>query len=92
MALLLGMEKKVSMCRLLAKLADFFSEWEIKSVPDYVLPPEQTGHAGIIREFLECIRDTRSPETVCTDNVRSLAMVLCAIDSAESGRQVKIEV
>jgi predicted dehydrogenase len=57
------------------------------SVPD---SPKSGGHAGIIREFVECVRKGRTPETVCTDNIRSLAMVFAAIESAETGRRVRI--
>ena len=48
------------------------------------------GHGGLIRDFIECLRAGRIPETVGTDNVKSLAMVFAAIESAESGRVVEI--
>lgn len=48
------------------------------------------GHTGLIREFVECIRTGRVPETVCTDNIKSLAMVFGAVESAESGQAVEI--
>jgi predicted dehydrogenase len=50
----------------------------------------KTGHAGCILDFLESIRTGRAPETVCTDNIKSLAMVFGAIKSAEAGRKVAI--
>ena len=58
-----------------------------------VIPPLQAddrigGHAGVIRDVLDAIRDGRSPECPGTDNIRSLAMVLGAIRSAETGRRV----
>jgi predicted dehydrogenase len=49
-------------------------------------------HEGIIREFIDCVQHGGTPETVCTDNIKSLAMVFGAIESAESGRRVEIEV
>ena len=49
------------------------------------------GHAGLIREFVECVRTGQTPETVCTDNIKSLAMVFGAIESAESGKRVEIK-
>jgi predicted dehydrogenase len=49
------------------------------------------GHAGCIHHFLDCIRGGRSPETICTDNIKSLAMTFAAIESAETGRLVAIE-
>nr|NIP78096.1 gfo/Idh/MocA family oxidoreductase [Gemmatimonadota bacterium]NIQ52472.1 gfo/Idh/MocA family oxidoreductase [Gemmatimonadota bacterium]NIX43014.1 gfo/Idh/MocA family oxidoreductase [Gemmatimonadota bacterium]NIY07189.1 gfo/Idh/MocA family oxidoreductase [Gemmatimonadota bacterium] len=49
------------------------------------------GHASLIEEFVRSIRAGATPETICTDNVRSLAMVLGAVESAERGRRVEIE-
>ena len=48
------------------------------------------GHRGIIEEFVHCVRTGGTPETVCTDNIKSLAMVFGAIESAETGRRVEI--
>jgi predicted dehydrogenase len=53
---------------------------------------KQGGHGGCIRDFIACIRAGRVPETVCTDNIKSLAMVFAAIESAESGERVKVRV
>lgn len=49
------------------------------------------GHVGLIREFVECVRTGGVPETICTDNIKSLAMVLGAIESAETGQLVVIK-
>lgn len=46
------------------------------------------GHAGIIREFVRCVRSGATPETHAADNLKSLAMVLGAIESAERGETV----
>jgi len=56
-------------------------------------PPEARtgGHAGLIREFVDCIRSEREPETSCADNIRSLAMVFDAIESAWIGGEVTVE-
>jgi hypothetical protein len=48
------------------------------------------GHAGLIREFVDCVRKGGVPETVCTENIKSLAMVFGAIESAKQGGQVAI--
>ncbi len=48
------------------------------------------GHGGLIRDFVACIREGRMPETICTDNIKSLAMVFGAIESAKSGAPVTI--
>lgn len=50
------------------------------------------GHGGCIREFLDCVKAGKTPETVCTDNIKSLAMVFGAIQSAKTGRRVKIKI
>ncbi|MDW8344051.1 MAG: Gfo/Idh/MocA family oxidoreductase [Verrucomicrobiae bacterium] len=49
------------------------------------------GHTGLIREFLECVRTGQVPETICSDNIKSLAMVFGAVESAETGRPVEIK-
>ena len=50
-----------------------------------------TGHAGVIREFLDCLKQGRQPQTVCTDNLKSLAMVHAAIASAGQHAVVNLE-
>jgi predicted dehydrogenase len=51
---------------------------------------EFTNHAGVINEFIESLKTGSTPQTICTDNIKSLAMVHAAIESAESGRKVRI--
>jgi predicted dehydrogenase len=51
---------------------------------------DHTGHAGVIREFLDSLHAGRKPMTDCTDNVKSIAMVLAAVESAETGKRVKV--
>ena len=48
------------------------------------------GHLGIIQDFVASIRDGTLPETNGADNIKSLAMVFGAIESAERGRRVPI--
>lgn len=48
------------------------------------------GHKGVIREFIDCIRTGKVPETACTDNIKSLAMVFGAVESAGTGKPVRI--
>jgi predicted dehydrogenase len=43
-----------------------------------------------MQEFLSCIRTGATPETICTDNIKSLAMVFGAIESAKTGKPVEI--
>ncbi|MBO9099176.1 MULTISPECIES: Gfo/Idh/MocA family protein [unclassified Rhizobium] len=51
---------------------------------------ETHGHASVIASFLEAVKTGRPPETVSSDNIRSLAMVLGAIESARSGQRIDI--
>lgn len=48
------------------------------------------GHLGIIRDFIHAIETGTEPETRGADNIKSLAMVFGAIESAETGRRVAI--
>jgi predicted dehydrogenase len=48
------------------------------------------GHLGVISDFVAAVRGGTVPETAGSDNVRSLAMALGAIQSAEQGRRVEI--
>ncbi|HRU04661.1 MAG TPA: Gfo/Idh/MocA family oxidoreductase [Candidatus Brocadiia bacterium] len=63
---------------------------EMKDLAVKPVKLKAAGHAGVIRDFVECLRKGRTPGTVCTDNIKSLAMVFGAIESAEKGRPVKI--
>jgi len=76
----------------LTKTGRFISEFEDLEVPAYDGPEGKLGgHEGLIKEFLRCVRAGERPETVCTDNIKSLAMVFAAIESAETGRRVAVE-
>jgi predicted dehydrogenase len=48
------------------------------------------GHFGVLSDFVAAVQSAREPETVGHDNIRSLAMVLGAIRSAEAGQRVDI--
>ena len=62
------------------------------TIPPLSTPPIGHGHTGLIRDFIRCIREGDAPQTVCTDNIKSLAMVFGAIASADCRRRVTIEV
>jgi predicted dehydrogenase len=66
----------------------FLIEQEALDVPVATL--EATSHAGVMREFIAALREGRKPETDCQDNIKSLAMVLAAVDSARSGKKVPV--
>jgi predicted dehydrogenase len=49
------------------------------------------GHLGVMQDFITAVREGCEPETVGTDNAKSLAMVFAATRSAETGSRVDIE-
>ncbi|NQT86755.1 Gfo/Idh/MocA family oxidoreductase [bacterium] len=71
---------------------EFFSKHEDVEVPEASADARVGGHGGLIREFVDCVLNGGTPETVCTDNIKSLAMVFGAIQSAQEGREIEIEV
>ena len=50
------------------------------------------GHFGVLSDFVAAVRAGAEPETAGRDNIRSLAMVFGAIESAEAQRRVSIVV
>jgi len=68
----------------------------IRPMQDVPVPvPEASankGHAGCIEDFIRCVRTGQIPETVCTDNIKSLAMVFGAIASAQTGQRIPIKI
>jgi predicted dehydrogenase len=53
-------------------------------------PLETQGHKSVLIAFLDALEAGRAPETVGSDNVRSLGMVFAAIESARAGRRVEV--
>ena len=68
----------------------FHSQYKPIQIPDGANPQKTASHLSIIREFTDAIRKGGVPETICTDNIKSLAMVFSAIKSAETGKKVDI--
>jgi predicted dehydrogenase len=52
---------------------------------------EKTGMHGALAEMLDFIRQGKTPQTECHDNIHSLAMVHAAIASSREGRRVTID-
>jgi predicted dehydrogenase len=73
-----------------SKTTGFFSEFESPGIPTYTHDEKINGHRSLIAEFVECVRSGGVPETVCTDNIKSMAMVFGAVESAETGMPMKI--
>ena len=57
-------------------------------IPPLSAPPIGHGHAGCIRDFVRCVREGGTPQTIASDNIKSLAMVFGAIESAKRREQV----
>jgi len=76
--------------QVVAETGGFFSTWRDLDIPPYPSADKVGGHAGLIREFVHCVQTGGTPETICTDNIKSLAMVFGAIESARQGGRVEI--
>jgi predicted dehydrogenase len=68
----------------------FFSPLEERRRP--VPSWEHSGIAASLRDFLRALRTGTTPMGECHDNIKSLAMVFAAIESAATGRRVPITV
>lgn len=69
----------------------FFSKWKNVEIPPFDAGEKVGGHSGLIKEFIRCVQTGETPETVGSDNIKSLAMVFSAIESAESKKHVKCQ-
>lgn len=70
---------------------DFFSKLRDVQVPLCEDSDTVGSHTGLIREFVRCVRTGAIPETVGTDNVKSLGMVFSAVKSSEQGTRVDMD-
>lgn len=68
----------------------FFSEAEAHTAD--VDPHVYGGIAGSLRDFLNALQTGATPMGECHDNIKSLAMVFAAIESADAGRRVTVTV
>lgn len=68
----------------------FFRPIEPLDVPAPENETDTHGHASVIERFLEAIVTGRRPETDGSDNIKSLAMVFGAIESARDRRRITI--
>ena len=69
----------------------FFRPLRDAEVPPPADASEVLDHASVIGEFLDALDEGRAPETAGTDNIKSLAMVFAAIESAEKHQRIAIE-
>lgn len=68
----------------------FLREQEALAVPEAPDAAETEGHASVIAAFLKAVETGVPPETTGQDNIKSLAMVFAAIESARTGQRVMI--
>lgn len=68
----------------------FFRPLQPLDVPEMADGSKTAGHASVIADFLGAIAAGGQPETVGSDNIKSLAMVFAAIESARLGQRVLI--
>jgi len=78
--------------RVVAGAEGFLRETAEVAVPEPADLAATDGHASVIRDFVASLEAGREPETAATDNLKSLAMVFGAIESAETGRRVEIRI
>lgn len=68
----------------------FFSTMLGVELPPVAADAKVGGHSGAIRDFVNCVRYGATPETIASDNIKSLAMVFGAIESAEKRKRIEI--
>lgn len=70
----------------------FLRDLEPITVPAVADADQTHGHASVLAEFINAIEQNRQPETASNDNIKSLAMVFAAIESAKTRQRVTIAV
>ena len=78
--------------RILAGAEGFLRPLAPLEVPPPVHEGQTHGHASVLADFLAALDADRLPETVGHDNIKSLAMVFSAIQSAAEMARVEIAV
>jgi predicted dehydrogenase len=68
-----------------------FARTEPVEVPPLDPSDRVGGHVGVMQDFIAAVRGGPPPETAGADNLKSLAMVFGAVESAEADRPVDIE-
>jgi len=76
--------------QVVTETGSFFSTFKDVDIPAEPGTDKIDGHTGIMRNFVECVRNGSAPDTVCSNNIKSLAMVFGAIESAETGKLINI--
>lgn len=69
----------------------FFRPLRPVSIPDWTDPRVTNEHVSAIADFLDALESGGTPECVGTDNIKSLAMVFGAIESARQRQLVLVD-
>jgi predicted dehydrogenase len=69
---------------------DLFDRVEPIAVPPLDPTDRVGGHLGVIQDFVRAVENGTDSETRGSDNIKSLAMVFSAVESAETGRPIDI--
>lgn len=77
--------------QVVAQSGQFISTFQDVPIPQFHDAHKIGGHAGAIRDFINCIRNGDIPETNGQDNIKSLAMALKAVESGVQGVPISIE-
>jgi predicted dehydrogenase len=75
--------------QIVSETGGFLSKHSELEIPK---PEQQTakGHEGLIRDFISKLEQHKPQATPSSDNIKSLAMVFAAIESAETGKRVAV--
>jgi predicted dehydrogenase len=76
--------------RITGERSGLFDTVEPVAVPPYDPRDRIGGHLGVIQDFVEAVRGGSEPETAGRDNIKSLAMVFGAVESAATGQSVEV--
>jgi len=76
--------------QVVAETGGFFSKCEDVEIPAFDAGAKVGGHDGLVREFIRCVQTGGTPETIGSDNIKILAMVFGAIESAKLNKAVDI--
>lgn len=79
-------------CQVVSGTEGFIQPQQQVPAPEMQATEMPAWHAGAIRAFVDSLDAGEAPETICTDNIRSLAMVLGAVDSAATDRRLPIAI
>jgi predicted dehydrogenase len=69
---------------------DFLSQHREFELPALQANDAIGGHDGVINDFVAAVRSGHRPETASSDNIKSLAMVFAAIQSAKLEQKIPV--